>query len=68
MRALKSKPTSSWLSSVLSVPKNAVANMESLVKRHGPALEAFLVLPIAAGFLLDFTNAAVISLSIRLFS
>ena len=40
----------------------------ALVKRHGPAPEAFLVLPIAAGFLLDFTTAAVISLSIRLFS
>jgi len=52
----------------LGASPNAVANMESLVKRHGPAPEAFLVLPIAAGFLLDFTNAAVISLSIRLFS
>ena len=49
----------------LGASPNAVANMESLVKRHGPAPEAFLVLPIAAGFLLDFTNAAVISLSIR---
>lgn len=52
----------------LGASPNAVANMESIVKQHGPAPEAFLVLPIAAGFLLDFTNAAVIIFSIRLLS
>ena len=50
----------------LGATPNAMANMESLVKSHGPAPRAFLVLPIIGGFVLDFTNAAVILVAINL--
>jgi ESS family glutamate:Na+ symporter len=50
----------------LGATPNAMANMESLVKSHGPAPRAFLVVPIIGGFVLDFSNAAVILIAINL--
>jgi len=50
----------------LGATPNAMANMESLVKTHGPAPRAFLVVPIIGGFVLDFSNAAVILAAIHL--
>ncbi|MBM3792081.1 MAG: sodium/glutamate symporter [Acidobacteria bacterium] len=40
---------------------NAVANMEALVERFGPAPRAFLVLPMVGAFFIDFTNALIIT-------
>ncbi|MBM7870017.1 ESS family glutamate:Na+ symporter [Clostridium pascui] len=40
---------------------NAMANMKSVVDRFGPAPRAFFVLPIVGAFLIDFTNAIVIT-------
>ena len=44
----------------------AVGNMETLVGRFGPSHRAFLVVPLVGGFLLDFTNAVVITVSLNL--
>ena len=45
---------------------NAVANMEVIVERFGPAPRAFLVLPMVGAFFIDFTNAIVITIFINL--
>jgi len=45
---------------------NAVANMEALVERFGPAPRAFLVLPMVGAFFIDFTNAVILTTFINL--
>jgi ESS family glutamate:Na+ symporter len=46
---------------MLGITPNAVANMDALVERYGPAPRAYLIVPIIAAFLIDFTNALVIT-------
>lgn len=50
----------------LGATPNAVANMESLVERFGPAPRAFLVVPMVGAFFIDFTNALIITTYINL--
>lgn len=45
----------------LGATPNAVANMNSLAERFGPAPRAFLVLPMVGAFFIDFSNAVVIT-------
>lgn len=45
----------------LGATPNAVANMEALSERYGPAPRAFLVVPMVGAFFIDFTNALVIT-------
>jgi ESS family glutamate:Na+ symporter len=45
----------------LGATPNAVANMEAIVERFGPAPRAFLVVPMVGAFFIDFTNALVIT-------
>lgn len=40
---------------------NGVANMEAIVEKFGSAPRAFFVLPIVGAFLIDFTNAIIIT-------
>lgn len=46
---------------------NAVANMEALVERYGPAPRAFLVLPLVGAFFIDFVNSLIIVTFINVF-
>ena len=46
---------------MLGTTANAVANMEALVERYGPAPRAFLVVPMVGAFFIDFTNALIIT-------
>jgi ESS family glutamate:Na+ symporter len=46
----------------LGVTPNAVANMEALVARFGPAPRSFLYVPVVGAFFIDFSNALVITL------
>jgi len=46
---------------MLGITANAVANMEAMVERYGPAPRAFLVVPMVGAFFIDFTNAVVIT-------
>lgn len=46
---------------MLGITSNAVASMEELVEKHGPAPRAFLVVPIVGAFLIDFTNSLIIT-------
>ncbi len=50
----------------LGATPNAVANMEAIVERFGPAPRAFLVLPMVGAFFIDFTNALIITTYINL--
>ena len=46
---------------MLGITANAVACMEELVEKYGPAPQAFLVVPIVGVFLIDFTNSLIIT-------
>lgn len=50
---------------VLGTTANAVANMQSLVRRFGPAPRAFLVVPLVGAFFIDFTNAMIITVFVN---
>lgn len=45
----------------LGATPNAVANMNSLVERYGPAPRAYLVVPMVGAFFIDFSNAMIIT-------
>jgi ESS family glutamate:Na+ symporter len=46
---------------MLGITANAVACMEELVEKYGPAPQSFLVVPIVGAFLIDFTNSLIIT-------
>jgi ESS family glutamate:Na+ symporter len=46
---------------MLGTTANAMANMEALVEKYGPARRAFLVVPMVGAFFIDFTNAILIT-------
>jgi ESS family glutamate:Na+ symporter len=50
----------------LGATPNAVANMESIVERFGPAPRAFLVVPMVGAFFIDFANAWIITTFVNL--
>ena len=39
----------------------AIANMQALARRHGPAPQAFLIVPIVGAFFIDIANAVVLT-------
>ena len=49
----------------LGATPNAVANMNAIAERFGPAPRAFLVLPMVGAFFIDFTNALIITAYIK---
>jgi ESS family glutamate:Na+ symporter len=52
---------SGFIGFMLGTTANAMAVMSSLTERFGPAPRAFLVAPIVGAFLIDFTNAIIIT-------
>lgn len=52
---------------MLGTTANAVANMEALVQKYGPAPRAFLVVPMVGAFFIDFSNALIITAFLNLF-
>lgn len=52
---------------MLGTTANAMANMEALVERYGPAPRAFLVVPMVGAFFIDFTNGIIITTFLNLF-
>ncbi len=51
---------------MLGTTANAMANMEALVERYGPAPKAFLVVPMVGAFFVDFTNAIIITFCLNI--
>jgi glutamate:Na+ symporter, ESS family len=52
---------------MLGTTANAMACMDVLVKKYGPAPRAFIVVPLVGAFLIDFTNALVITVMANFF-
>ena len=52
---------------MLGITANAVACMEEVVEKFGPAPEAFLVVPVVGAFLIDFSNSLIITTMANLF-
>jgi len=50
---------------MLGTTANAMACMDVLAQKHGPAPRAFLVVPLVGAFLIDFTNALLITAAIN---
>ena len=46
---------------MLGITANAVACMEELVEKYGPAPQSFLIVPVVGAFLIDFTNSLIIT-------
>jgi ESS family glutamate:Na+ symporter len=53
---------------MLGTTANAMANMEALVDRYGPAPRAFLVVPMVGAFFIDFINAILITVCLNLWT
>jgi ESS family glutamate:Na+ symporter len=53
---------------MLGTTANAMANMEALVDRYGPAPRAFLVVPMVGAFFIDFINAVLITVSLNIWT
>jgi ESS family glutamate:Na+ symporter len=45
----------------LGITPNAVANMEALTERYGPAPRSFLIVPVVGAFFIDFSNTLIIT-------
>ena len=50
----------------LGATPTAIANMTAVTKAHGPAPNAFIILPLVAAFFVDVTNAFVIRFALTL--
>jgi ESS family glutamate:Na+ symporter len=59
--------TAGFIGFMLGTTANAMANMEALVERYGPAPKAFLVVPMVGAFFIDVANNIVITLFLNLF-
>jgi ESS family glutamate:Na+ symporter len=46
---------------MLGTTANAMACMDVLVQKCGPAPRAYIVVPLVGAFLIDFTNALIIT-------
>lgn len=53
---------------MLGTTANAMANMEALVDRYGPAPRAFLVVPMVGAFFIDFVNAVIITFCLNIWA
>lgn len=47
----------------LGITANAIANMETMAAKYGPAPRAFLIVPVIGGFFVDFVNSILIAVS-----
>lgn len=53
---------------MLGTTANAMASMETIVDRYGPAPRAYLVVPMVGAFFIDFTNAILITVCLNIWS
>ena len=59
--------TGGFVGFMLGTTANAMAILRSLVEKYGPAPQAFLMVPMVGTFLLDFSNAIIITTFLNLF-
>jgi ESS family glutamate:Na+ symporter len=53
---------------MLGTTANAMANMEAITNRYGPAPRSFLIVPMVGAFFIDFTNAVLITVCLNIWS
>jgi len=58
--------TAGYIGSSLGATPTAMANMAAVTQRYGPSPMAFMVIPIAAAFILQLSNAVVIQIILNL--
>lgn len=58
--------TTGYAGFMLGITPNAMASMEELTRKYGPAPQAFLTVPIVGGYLNDFVNSLVVTASISM--
>lgn len=51
---------------MLGTTASALASMRELERKYGPAPQAFIVVPVIGAFLIDFTNALIITAALNL--
>ncbi len=56
-----------FLGFMLGTTANAMANMDALTKRYGPAPRAYVVVPLVGACFIDFTNALMTSIMMNFF-
>ena len=59
--------TGGFIGFMLGTTANAMANMEAMVQRFGPAPRAFLVVPMVGAFFIDFANTILITLFLNVY-
>jgi ESS family glutamate:Na+ symporter len=57
---------SGFIGFMLGTTANAMANMESLAEKYGPAPRAFLVVPMIGAFFVDVVNNLAITAAVNL--
>lgn len=60
--------SSGFLGFMLGTTANSMANMKVLTDKYGPAPKAYLIVPIVGAFLIDFTNALIITMFLNIYS
>lgn len=58
--------TSGFAGFMLGITPNAMASMEELTRKYGPAPQAFLTVPIVGGYLNDFVNSLIVTASMSM--
>jgi ESS family glutamate:Na+ symporter len=53
---------------MLGTTANAMANMDALTTRYGPAPRAYLVVPMVGAFFIDFVNAVLITICLNIWT
>jgi ESS family glutamate:Na+ symporter len=59
--------TAGFCGFMVGVTPNAIASMDELSDKYGPAPRAFLVVPLVGAFLSDFTNSVVVTTFLNVF-
>ena len=60
--------TAGFIGFGMGATSNAMANMQAVTNKFGPAPRAFFVVPLVGGLFIDFFNAAMIAFNIGLWS
>ena len=60
--------SSGYCGFMLGTTANAMANMNALVERYGPAPQAFLIVPMVGAFFIDFVNALLITACLNIWA
>ena len=60
--------SSGYCGFMLGTTANAMANMNALVERYGPAPRAFLIVPMVGAFFIDFVNALLITACLNIWA